>query len=222
MNQWWQEERARDDTRPASLLVLDVTPPGSGVQDEISANDDRPRRRIRRLWRRIAEPLLLLAAVATVFGVTKLADERDQSASAAAPVPSASQSSSHPAATQPTTAVTPRRPSPAASPQLVVPATARAGEQITIVAYRDDRLCGPTALRFDGTQIPYQVLATTRPATADWVELFLTMQIPSVVGLGRHRLELFGPVPGGQDRLVCGAEPEHQDRLGDAEVIVIP
>jgi hypothetical protein len=104
----------------------------------------------------------------------------------------------------------------------VVPATARADEQITIVAYRDDRLCGPTALHFDGTQIPYQVPATTRPATANWVELYLTVQIPSAVGLGRHRIELFGPVAGGQGRVLCGAEPEHQDRLADAEVIVIP
>ena len=221
MNQWWQEERTRDDPRPASLLVVDVTPPGLGAQDEISANEDRPRR-VRRLWRRIAEPVLLLAAVATVFGFTKLADERDRSASPATPLLAASPSS-HPAAgAPPTTDATSRRLAPPASPQFLVPATARPGEQITIVAYRDDRLCGPTVLRFDGAQIAHEVPGTTQQATADWVEVFLKVQIPSAVSLGHHRIELFGPVAGGQSGVLCGAEPEHQDRLADAEVIVIP
>ena len=220
MNQWWQEERTRDETRPASLLVVDVTP-GSGVHDEISANDDRPRQRARQVWRRIAEPLLLLAAVASVFSVTKLADERDPFASAAAPAPcrrprpTRRQRRPRPRPHRAVWRRLPRRSSWCRPP----PAWAN---RITIVAYRDHRLCGPTVLNFDGTQIPHQVPATTRPATAESTELFLTVQIPSAVGLGRHRIELFGPVPDGQDRVLCGAEPEHQGRLADAEITVIP
>ena len=223
MTTFLQRDSTPGDTMLGSLDVVDITPPRWGAEDEISANQAVPSRRGRRLWGRVGEPLLLLAAVATVFAVTKLADDRDPSAPADTPAAAASRAptSSRPATVPPATPVNSGRPR-AASPRFVVPVTAHPGEQITIVGYRDDRFCGPTVLLFDGTPIPHQVRGTATPAAGGWVELYLTVQMPSSASLGAHRLDLLGPVAAGPGGVLCGDVPEHEERLADAEIIIIP
>ena len=225
MNQWWQgpERTPADNTPSESVPYVDVTPPRLGDNDEISANDDRPPPRGRPMWRRVGDPLLVLAAAATFFAVTSLVEDRvpPGSDSAAAPVASQSAISKLPVAAPSGPAANTRR-LPAGSPRFVVPATARPGEQITLVGYRDAQLCGPTALRFDGHLISHQLRASARPAAGAWVELYLTVTIPSEASFGSHGLELLGPVSGGQSGVLCGDEPEHQDRLTGAEIIVVP
>jgi hypothetical protein len=221
MDQWQNFERVvADEMTSTSHRVADITPPGWGTDDEISAHDDRPPLRGRRLWRRVAEPIVLLAAAATFFGVMKFTEKRDAPASDEASAPVAA-SSAGPATGRSGPLVDAHRPD-VESPRLVVPETARRGEQIRILGYRDAGLCGPTALRFDGVPIAHQVQASMMPKAGDWVDLYLTVTIPSVASVGSHSLELFGPVEGGNAGVLCGDEPEREDLLADADIIVFP
>jgi hypothetical protein len=91
MDQWWHDERATpDDGTAKSAVFVDVTPPRQGDYDEISAHDDRPLYRGRSLWRRVAEPLLLLATVATVLAITKPGQDESPPGPDHAPAPVAS------------------------------------------------------------------------------------------------------------------------------------
>jgi hypothetical protein len=224
MDQWQQFERVvADEMIPKPGRVADITRHRWDADEEISAHDDRPPASGRRRWRRVAEPLVLLAAAATFFAIMRFAENRDAPAAdePRSAVVSAPATSARPDVGPSTTLVNAQG-SHVPSPRFVVPATARRGDQITIVGYRESRLCGPTELHFDGRPIPHQIRARATPTSEGWVELYLTVTIPSVTSLGTHGLELFGPAAGGNAGALCGDVPEHQDRLADAEIIILP
>ena len=183
-------------------VSLDASP------DEMSTIGDRPQGG-RRPWRRAVEPLLLVAAVATAIALTNVAQPRD---------PPAPRRPAPPAGVSPTAA-------PARSidtPRFVVPLIASPGEQIAVVAFRDRGMCGPTTLHLDGAVIPHHVRAIAPPSVAGFVELYLTVAIPTTASPGSHRLELQGPVAGPRAGVFCGDASEHQGSLAEAEILLIP
>ena len=200
-------------------LWVDLNGPVA-APDEISAHHDRPPRRGPRRWRRFAEPLLLLAAVATALAVTRVAEHR----SAAWPrEPAPAAFASPPAASAQAVADQAVADQAVADPpRFVVPLIATPGEQITVVAYRDGGLCGPTTVHMDQTLIPHQVRASAPPSTDGFVELYVTLTIPPTASPGIHRLKLGGPVPGRQAGNLCGGASERQGDLAEAEIIVLP
>lgn len=169
----------------------------------------------------MAEPLLVLATVAIVR--VTCGSRMTTHAMRPVPIPAAVQSVTAPislAAPAATFAAAQRF--PPASPRFLVPVIARSGEEIAVVGHRQGELCGPTALHFDDTLIPHQLRRVAWSADRHWVELYLTVAIPAAAAPGSHRLALFGPVPGGRGGELCGETSEHNGRLADSEIIVMP
>jgi hypothetical protein len=103
-------------------------------------------------------------------------------------------------------------PSAAVRARLVVPQYARPGERLTVLAYRNRRLCGPAQLRFDSAAIPQRVITDIGPVNADWTELFMSIDLPRSATPGPHRIQLYGPKPGGRGP-TCTDLPEHQGEV---------
>jgi hypothetical protein len=166
--------------------------------DEISAGpDDSPQWTVRA--RRWVSPLLLLLLAGVVIGIYRVSIE--PSSDDGPPV-------------IPFFAAPARTASP---PGLIAPATARPGEQITVVGYRDRDLCGPTELRFDGYPVVHQIQATARPRSPDSLDVLMVMEVPAAAGPGTHHIQLWGPVRGG-DYGVCGDIPVHQAQLDTIDI----
>jgi hypothetical protein len=181
----------------------------SGVDGEAPPDPTRAPPRRRRA-RRLAEPLLFAALAAAVFAATEMTGASDP--------PSGGRAGQPRAASQPAGPGTSPRPVTA---RLVVPSTARAGERITIVGYRDSALCGPSEVRFDGTAIDHRITATATPYAHHVTEMFMAMTIPAAAAFGTHHIELYGPVKGGRAGPVCGDAPERHGRLASAEIILV-
>jgi hypothetical protein len=121
-------------------------------------------------------------------------------------------------------ATTPAVTAPAAQPlapqpRLIVPALAAPGERVTVLAFRNARLCGPADLRFDGAPVPHGVLRYASPDSAPYPRFFMSLDVPPGAGPGMHSIELIGPVQaaGGSS---CGDVPERQGRIAQAPILV--
>ncbi len=112
------------------------------------------------------------------------------------------------------------RAAPEAPPRLLVPRTASPGERITVLAFRNARLCGPVELRLDGVPIPHRTAHLLGPADPYRVELLVTVQVPRSARPGRHRIDLYGPVPGSGRGPICADVPEHQAKVATAVITV--
>lgn len=181
-------------------------------RDEITFGSDRRQRSTlltgRRLRRFLETGLFVAVTGVIVLAAHAAGGDRSPGARAAAS-PSPSQSV-QPSAGSPT---------PAAHPRLVAPQTAVPGERLIVLAYRDCRLCGAAELRFDGAPTTHQILRYAGPANRDYVEMFMTMEVPKSAKSGRHDIELHGPRPGGRGP-ICGDVPEHQSRLATTTILV--
>ena len=115
--------------------------------------------------------------------------------------------------------VTSALPPPEPDPRLIVPDGAAAGDTLIVLAYRNPRLCGGAELRFDGATIRTTTIQHTAPKNHASPRIFLSMRIPSTAVIGRHKIELFGPMPsvGG---VVCGDFPERQRRVATADIVI--
>jgi hypothetical protein len=120
-----------------------------------------------------------------------------------------------PAAVQPATVRT-----SVAPPRLLAPQAASPGEQITVLAYRNRRLCGAAQLRLDGTPVSYRLAGYVGSPNPDRVEMFLTVEVPRSAKPGNHEIELYGPVPGGRNGPVCADVRERQAKLATTSITV--
>lgn len=113
--------------------------------------------------------------------------------------------------------VPPRQTVPTNGPGLIAPATARPGQPITVVGFRDSTLCGSSELRFDDNPVAYRVDATARERNPGWVAVFMVMSVPDTANPGTHLIQLWGPARGGE-RMICGNVSVHQEMLDKLEI----
>jgi hypothetical protein len=178
-----------------------------GPDDGPSTRRGGPAAGLRRL-RRFVEPGLLVVGAGVMLLAVQLADGRGSPvAGPAASVspsvgPSAVGRDSH------------------AHPRLVVPQAATPGEWIPVLAYRNHRLCGATELHFDGAPVAHRQARYVGPANPGRMEMFLTMEVPLSATPGSHKVELYGPMPGGRSGPVCADVPEHQGKLATTTIAV--
>jgi hypothetical protein len=166
--------------------------------DELSAGpDESPQWTVRA--RRWLSPLLLLVLAGVAIGVYRASIEPKSSDDGPPVIPFFA------------------APVKTASPALIAPATARPGQEITVVGFRDRDLCGPTELRFDGYPVTHEIQATARPRSPDSVDVLMVMEVPATTAPGTHHIQLWGPVRGG-DYGVCGDVPVHQAQLDTVEI----
>jgi hypothetical protein len=155
--------------------------------------------------RRLVEPaLFVLGAGAILLAVQTTTDDGSSPAGSASAVPSA--------------AVT----APVAPPPLVAPVAAAPGERITVLGFRNGRLCGPAQLRFDGVPVAHRLAAYAGPLNLDHMQVFLTMRVPRSATPGSHEIHLYGPLPGGRRGPVCANIREHQGELATTAITVLP
>ena len=203
--------RNHADVRVEPDVIL-IGPEESGVSP--AAPDGSPARgagsavRLREL-RRFVEPGLLVVCAGAVLLAVQVTT-RGHGASVTRP---AIASSATPSAAPPTAEGPPR---------LLAPQTASPGERITVLAYRNPRLCGSAQLRFDGAPVKHRLASYVGPQHPDRMEMFLTMQVPGSVTPGSHTIELYGPMPGGSTGPICADVREHQARLATTTITVGP
>jgi hypothetical protein len=189
--------------RPDFVFQLDHHPPGHG--DTISAGpDERPQ--WTRWARHLMTPVLLLALAGVAFAVRGPAVSWNPGG----------QPSPAPVTTQPLQLAR-----PPSGPGLIAPPTGRPGQPITVVGFRDSRLCGPSELRFDDAPVVHRVDATARPRTPGLLEVIMVMEVPSTANPGPHGIQLWGPAHGGR-RTVCGDVPVHQEELDAVDIEITP
>ncbi len=98
-------------------------------------------------------------------------------------------------------------------PRLLAAQTATPGERLTVLAYRNRRLCGVAEIRLDGAPVAHRLAKYVGPLGSDWMEIFITMDVPRSAAPGRHEIELYGPKRGGSPGPICGDSREHQGKL---------
>jgi hypothetical protein len=206
-------ETSKARVEHATLVVSgDPTAPPSAVKGEAAPDPPTRWQRLRRQGRlrRLADPLLLVVLAGSVFAATEMTGGRDPLYG------------ERPDAGQPAGLGTPYQSPRSTGSRLVVPSTARPGERITVVGYRDSALCGPSELRFDGTVVDHRITATAAPYTPWLTELFIVMTVPAAATPGAHRIELFGPVASGRSGPICGDTPERHGRLAAEKISIGP
>jgi hypothetical protein len=190
------------------------------IADEISTSLDGRRSQLRRI-RPLVEPLLLVSLAGALFVAAELSGGRDWPEGATAPDTIQASVTAQPAVAGTLVQRAPLQRAPQVLPRLVAPATARPGEQITVVLYRDGALGRPFELRFDDTAVAHRIHYTASSKNIGWTEMFMTMDIPSTSTLGIHHIQFYGPFPNGEGGPLCGVSSEHQDLLGVAEVRLV-
>jgi hypothetical protein len=104
--------------------------------------------------------------------------------------------------------------------RLLAPQAAVPGDRITVLAYRDRRLCGAAELRLDGAPVSYRLAGYVGSPNPGRMEMFLSVVVPRSATPGNHEIELYGPVPGGRSGPLCADVPEHQARLATTSITV--
>jgi hypothetical protein len=165
---------------------------------------------VRRL-RRFVEPSLLILCAGIGFAVPYVMDERGSHSTAPAASPSS------PASVAASTAW-----ASAHRPRLRAPETANPGERLTVLAFRSRRLCGVAEIRLDGAAVVHRIARNVGPLDSDWMEIFMTLDLPRSAGPGPHEIELYGPMRGGPRGPICGDCREHQGKLAGRIVTVVP
>jgi hypothetical protein len=107
-----------------------------------------------------------------------------------------------------------------AQPRLLAPQAASPGERITVLAYRNPRLCGPAQLHFDGAPVGHRLASYVGSRNPDRLEMFLTMRVPRSATPGGHKIDLYGPMTGGSRGPTCADVREHQARLASTTITV--
>jgi hypothetical protein len=102
----------------------------------------------------------------------------------------------------------------------VAPSAGIAGQRITVLAFRDTRLCGPAELRFHGAPIARRPAGDVSPPDLHDQRVFLSVTIPPSATPGNHQIDLYGPIPGGHHYALCADIPEHQGHFATATVLV--
>jgi hypothetical protein len=185
------------------VFELDGEPHGPG-DDLSSGRDDDPQ------WIRLVRPCLTPVLLLALAGVAVLLyGPVGGSRTGASPTP--------PDAPDTGQEVSARQTADPDRPGLIAPATARPGQPIIVVGFRDSTLCGPSELRFDDSPVVYRVDATARQRNPGWVEVIMVMGVPDTASPGSHVIQLWGPARGG-DRMVCGNVPAHQEQLDTREI----
>jgi hypothetical protein len=180
--------------------------------DQITLGPDRLQHtttRTRDRLRRLLEPALIIASTGVILLAVHATGGEDPPAAAPPTAPSPSQVARAEVAA-------PRH----ADLRLVAPQTAAPGERITVLAYRNRRLCGPAELRLDSKPVPHQLLAYAGTPNPDYAEMFMMIDVPRSAHPGNHVIELYGPRQGGPAGPLCGDVREHQARLASTTITI--
>lgn len=179
------------------LILLDGDGPHNGAEEPQRPGGG---------WRRRLRPYIDLGLLAAIVATAAIL-ARD----GAPPEPAS-------ATTEPAIQLAPQR-NP--YPLLIAPATARAGEAVSVAAYRRRDLCGEIELRLDGVRLEHQVTDTIEASYPGWNTVLLTVSLPATGPPGEQELELFGPVPGaGRGGPRCGDREQRHGRIATASIVV--
>lgn len=177
---------------------------GTGTQHAGGAKRAAVKRRLRRLL----EPAVLVVVALMMLFAVRTIDRPSGPDGGPAPRPVISSHSDRPSM-------------PVGQPRFVAPETAAPGERITVMAFRNRRLCGLAELRFDGMPVANRLDSYVGgQPDAGWMEMFLTMDVPQSASPGPHEIQLYGPVPGGFRDAMCADVHEHQGVLAAATIVV--
>ncbi len=161
-----------------------------------------PQRRPSRRWRRYADAGILVALGAAILVAAQLARPTPRTVVATLP------------------GATPiARDTRAPFAKLVVPATARPGELVPVVAYEPRDECTGTQLLLDGSPVPVRVTSVVDAPLPDWTGTVLALDLPATVAPGPHEVSLVGVLP---DRIAdsCASPLRHAARIAVATVTV--
>jgi hypothetical protein len=205
-----QDDRGADVPAPPVVIL-------SGFEDLSIPPVQEPILRVRREMlavglhrlRRFVEPSLLLTLVIGMLVASTLTDNGDSPDTHHATPPSSD-----------ATVTTRLTPASSAYPRLVAPGTARPSERVPALAFRYRRLCGDAELRFDGARVMHRVTGYVRSPDSELTELFMTLDVPAAAKPGAHRIELFGPIPGGAGGPICADEPQHHRQLATTTITI--
>jgi hypothetical protein len=106
-----------------------------------------------------------------------------------------------------------------AAPRYDIQGTARAGESLRLIEYRDSRFCGASEIRFDKLTIGHRIDAVGVPSESGLVQVFMSIDIPSAATLGTHQIQMYGLVS--SRGFVCGEPPERQQELAVVDVLIV-
>jgi hypothetical protein len=203
----------RDETNVRAepdIIVLGPDEPGLPLGPDLHSSVQGGRAPLRRL-RRFVEPSLVALCAGIAFSVLYVMDQRGSPTTAPAASPSS------PASAAAFTAW-----ASAHRPRLLASETAKPGERLTVLAFRNRRLCGAAEIRLDGAPVVHRLAGYVGPLDSDWMEIFMTMDLPRSAAPGRHEIELYGPMRGGPRGPICGDSREHQGKLAGRIVTVAP
>jgi hypothetical protein len=205
--------RQTPEPRPVAYILLDeeASPP-TGIDQIATGIETETQRPWTSVLRPLAEPLAVLMVAASLMAVYGLTRHQGPAATSRAAVTTSPQ-----AGTAPALPAAPQTDRTAARPGLIAPASAHPGQQVTIVGFRRDGLCGATELRFDDATVTYRVDATAALRSTGWESIFMVTQIPDRAEPGTHRIKLIGPAPGGGRNRQCDTD-EHQQTLDSVDI----
>jgi hypothetical protein len=107
---------------------------------------------------------------------------------------------------------------------LVVPASVRPGQTMTVVGYQRRGVCEATTLVYlDLQPVGHEVLAVVDAALPDWDGIVLSVRVPTDITAGVHVVSLIGALPRpdrGAD--ICTDTPQHTGTLASALFSVEP
>jgi hypothetical protein len=190
------------------IIVLGPDEPGSPPGPDVDSLVRGGWALARRL-RRFIEPSVLILCVGVGLSVLYVMDERGSPAAAPAASPSS-----------PTSGTASVAWASAHRPRLLAPETASPGERLMVLAFRNRRLCGPAEIRLDGAPVAHRLARNIGPLDADWMEIFMTVDLPRSAAPGPREIELYGPMRGGPTGPICGDSPEHQGKLAGRTITV--
>jgi hypothetical protein len=150
------------------------------LDNEDTAHEPGPPRRSR--LRVLVEPGLLVAGVTALVAAQILSSHAPSSTSQQTRPPA------HGANTE------------ERHPGLLAPSTARPGQDITIVAYRDRDACGPATLTLDNVAVPRRSTVHATSPDRAWTTTMITFRVPPTMAPGTHEIAWHGPTH-------CGGHP---------------
>jgi hypothetical protein len=103
--------------------------------------------------------------------------------------------------------------------RLIAPATARAGDRIPILAFRNPTLCGPAELRLDGAKPEQQTTAYARSDSPTNPRVFMAIDVPRTTKPGTHQIDLIGPVSTTRGA-ICADSPERQGHIATTTIAI--
>jgi hypothetical protein len=189
------------DQRPVDVIVF----PGRS-----STTETRSWAAVHRRFRGLVELGLLTLVIILALAVVRLASaSRPAEPTGGASITTGSRT------------VPPGSAVPVTHPRMIAPETASPGEQIIVLVYAYRGGCGPTELRFDDMPVIHRLNRYLGSPHADWIEMFMILDVPTGAFRGRHEIQLFGPGTG-RTGSRCGVKPTDRTLLATLAITLGP